>query len=561
MPLGVITVDYGKHESIFEKLNPFVDKLVTAYKQKQLNEWDNEWMTMAIKDIENASDPDTINALMEKQNPPEGYIDIEGATSFATDAVGMLRRKEIMTGNLPPQGDTEMRMLQKKESMQGNLATPPVASGSPTMPQISQNTPQNGASMQNGDIFPDKMEFNELFNYIQSLPSGQVDWNNTLGLFKERLESKRKMGDAAQQFLNQILGQGIPDQRARFENDFNLSKNIMQTLYPETEQQQETFDPEAFLQSNPDMEITGYNSNTGGYSFSRKQKIEGKPQVDINELVSTLEQNGMKLSSANYSPTTGNLSYSFTAEKPDTGTTKASWEQNLAKAQQFVKNNPDYEITGTNPDSGSVTISKMKPQGEEGTNKTTPTYSIIQSINKDLLDPTKDYDRVLAQAGVKYDLSDPNINFVTKDERAKKIYEFALTGDEKTYGIKDGDIVDEDGFVEDEAEYNLLYQEYEKGAKEYYEATGQLLPKEYLSPEEAGRFITLTPGKGYKGGLKPVKNTENIPWSWAGNINKSKTNAFIHDAQASGYTLADYDIEELKKAGVDIEKARQALGN
>lgn len=195
MPLGVITVDYGKHESIFEKLNPFVDKLVTAYKQKQLNEWDNEWMTMAIKDIENASDPDTINALMEKQNPPEGYIDIEGATSFATDAVGMLRRKEI-----------------------------------------SQNTPQNGASMQNGDIFPDKMEFNELFAYVQSLPSGQVDWSNTLGLFKERLESKRKMGDAAQQFLNQILGQGIPDQRARFENDFNLSKNIMQTLYPETEQ-------------------------------------------------------------------------------------------------------------------------------------------------------------------------------------------------------------------------------------------------------------------------------------------------------------------------------------
>jgi hypothetical protein len=44
-------------------------------------------------------------------------------------------------------------------------------------------------------------------------------------------------------------------------------------------------------------------------------------------------------------------------------------------------------------------------------------------------------------------------------------------------------------------------------------------------------------------------------------INSNATNAFIHDAQASGYTLADYDIEELKKAGVDIEKARKALGN
>jgi|GEM_PF-5352932 len=288
MPLGVITVDYGKHESIFEKLNPFVDKLVTAYKQKQLNEWDNEWMTMAIKDIENASAPDTINALMEKQNPPEGYIDIEGATSFATDAVGMLRRKEI-----------------------------------------SQNTPQNGASMQNGDIFPDKMEFNELFAYVQSLPSGQVDWNNTLGLFKERLESKRKMGDAATQFLNQILGQGIPDQRARFENDFNLSKNIMQTLYPETEQvdpiaqawdragklpqdmradflRQQGIDiPEGdkldydalneFMKANNMKVKTSTVNDKGGQSFVLEPIQEEYDLNDIAKMIKNAEQAGIKL--------------------------------------------------------------------------------------------------------------------------------------------------------------------------------------------------------------------------------------------------------------------------
>ncbi|NLV18343.1 MAG: hypothetical protein GXY51_02510 [Bacteroidetes bacterium] len=542
---------------IFQDRMRTVAAIVENYKQWQEKKWDTEWQQAALSDIDKAKNQQT-DILLQNINPPADKIDVEGATQFADKAMGMLQQKELMTGGLELKQPDEAGMVQKKEIMTGGLESKSIVTATAPMKEEKPETAQSGTVSK---TIPDISEFNELMKFVQDLPTGEVNWDNTLSLFEQRLQKKRSLGDAATQFLNQILGQGIPDQRARFENDFNLSKNIMQTLYPETEQQQETFDPEAFLQSNPDMEITGYNSNTGGYTFSRKQEIEGKPQVDINELVSTLEQNGMKLSSANYSPTTGNLSYSFTAEKTDTGTAKASWEGNLAKAQQFIQSNPDYEITGTNPDSGSVTISKMKPQGEEGTNKTTPTYSIIQSINKDLLDPTKDYDRVLAQAGVKYDLSDPNINFVTKDERAKKIYEFALTGDEKTYGIKDGDIVDEDGFVEDEAEYNLLYQEYEKGAKEYYEATGQLLPKEYLSPEEAGRFITLTPGKGYKGGLKPVKNTENIPWSWAGNINKSKTNAFIHDAQASGYTLADYDIEELKKAGVDIEKARQALGN
>lgn len=485
MPLGVITVDYGKHESIFEKLNPFVDKLVTAYKQKQLNEWDNEWMTMAIKDIENASDPDTINALMEKQNPPEGYIDIEGATSFATDAVGMLRRKEI-----------------------------------------SQNTPQNGASMQNGDIFPDKMEFNELFAYVQSLPSGQVDWSNTLGLFKERLESKRKMGDAAQQFLNQILGQGIPDQRAKFEDDFNLAKDIRDTLYPETEQQEETFDPEAFLQANPDMEITGYNSNTRGYTFRRKEQVEEKPQIDVNKLVTTLEENGMKLSSANFNPTTGNLSYSFTAEKPDTGTTKASWEQNLAKAQQFVKNNPDYEITGTNPDSGSVTISKMKPQGEEGTTGKPPAYGTAQNIKEDLIanvETKEDYNNEINRLKA---LNIDTSSFSYKDI-VKEKYNQAMQWVKYSFDMIGAGIEQDENY-----NYKQLYKDSWESAKKY--------DKEYQ--KETGKKLLSAPG-------------EETP------INSNTTNAFIHDAQASGYTLADYDIEELKKAGVDIEKARQALGN
>lgn len=350
---------------IFQDRMRTVAAIVENYKQWQEKKWDTEWQQAALSDIDKAKNQQT-DILLQNINPPADKIDVEGATQFADKAMGMLQQKELMTGGLELKQPDEAGMVQKKEIMTGGLESKSVVTATAPMKEEKTQTAQSGTVSK---TIPDISEFNELMKFVQDLPTGEVNWDNTLSLFEQRLQKKRSLGDAATQFLNQILGQGIPDQRARFENDFNLSKNIMQTLYPETEQQQETFDPEAFLQANPDMEITGYNSNTRGYTFRRKEQVEEKPQIDVNKLVTTLEENGMKLSSANFNPTTGNLSYSFTAEKPDTGTTKASWEQNLAKAQQFIQSNPDYEITGTNPDSGSVTISKVKKE-EEKTTKT-----------------------------------------------------------------------------------------------------------------------------------------------------------------------------------------------
>lgn len=554
MPLGVITVDYGKQESIFEKLNPFVDKLVNIYNNKKMQEWDSEWMTMALKDIDKASNQESIDALFAKQNPPEGWIDTEGMTNFAQEAIGMINMtsqpaEDLMKNNLPA------------------LST--VAEGIPKTGLAINPKPKETPETQ---LMPDKMEWNELYKFVSELPTGQVDWSNTLGVFQQRLESKKKMGDAAKQFLNQILGQGVTDQRAKFEQDFNLTSDIMQTLYPETEQvdpiaqawdraaklpqdmradflRQNGIDiPEgdkldydslnAFMKDNNMKVKTSTVNDKGGQSFTL-EPIED--EYDLNDIVSMIkeaEQAGIDL---RYTKD----GFTMSTASETSGKPSSDYERWLADPEGFKEYKEVMAEIG----------------GSTETQKLTPTYATIQSINEDLLDPTKDYDRVLAQAGVKYDLSDPNINFATKADRARGIYDFALTGDDKTYGILDTDIVDEDGFVKDEAEYNFLYQEYEKAAKEYYEATGVMLPKDFLSPEEAGRYTGLTIGKGYKGGLKPVKNPGNIPWSWEGNINKSKTAAFIHDAKASGYTLANYDIEELKKAGVDIEKARQALGN
>ncbi len=325
MPLSVVTASGPGTKSIFEKMNPFVEKIVGIYNQSQQNKWDNEWMSSAITDIENASNNQTTD-LMSRINPPDDYIDTEGVKQFADSAMSMLMKKEVMTGGLTPTAAT------------------------------TTEKPQT-------EIVPDKMEFNDLYKFVSELPTGKVDWTNTLGVFKKRLEGKRAIGSAAQSFLNQILGQSMPtDQRAKFEDDFKFSKEIQDVLYPESEQEAtgEVFDPNQFLGANPGMEVTGYNSNTGGYSFGKKQEGKDTPELDLDKLNKFLSDNNMKLKSVSANPTTGNLSYSFGIDEPKTPIdAKPTWEGNLSKANEFVKTNPDFEITGTNPDSGSVTVSKI----------------------------------------------------------------------------------------------------------------------------------------------------------------------------------------------------------
>jgi len=99
-------------------------------------------------------------------------------------------------------------------------------------------------------------------------------------------------------------------------------------------------------------------------------------------------------------------------------------------------------------------------------------------------------------------------------EIEKNMYDAALTGSEDYFGIEDWIYTDKKGFVKDEEQYRLLYAEYERGAKQIYEKTGEIKPKDYLSLEEAGKYTLPTPGTGKMGGYKPILNSENIPWSW-----------------------------------------------
>ena len=242
MPLEVIRRNRGKDVSIFEKLNPFVEKLVGVYKQKKQDEWDNEWMSAMLSDIEIAGSKRSIDASILKKDPPEGYIDTEGMIKFADESINLLTKKEIATGGLTP-----------------------------TAPQVTEGVAQQGET----ELLPDVKEFNELFQFVSELPTGRIDWTNTIGVFKKRLESGRAMGAASASILNMILGQGVTDQRQKFEQDFDLAAKMKNELYPETEEAGVVFDPEQFKRDNPDMEISGYNSNTGGYTFRRKEEEEG----------------------------------------------------------------------------------------------------------------------------------------------------------------------------------------------------------------------------------------------------------------------------------------------
>ena len=187
MPLEVIYGPKYEQKSIFEHLDVFVQKITDAYKQKKLQEWDNEWMTMALKDIGKASEQETTDALLSKINPPEDYLDMEGMKGFAENAVGMLQK------------------------------------------DVSPETTPEGQKQ----FMPNKMEWNELYKFVSELPTGEVAWDNTLELFKKRLEQGRALGERATSFLNTILGQGVTDQRAKLEKDVNFTNYLMQTLYPE----------------------------------------------------------------------------------------------------------------------------------------------------------------------------------------------------------------------------------------------------------------------------------------------------------------------------------------
>jgi len=437
MPLQVITANRGKDLSIFDYLNPFVEKLVGAYKQKQQNLWDNEWMSAALSDIENASNNQSID-LMSKINPPVGYVDTEGVSKFAQDAVTLLQQEKF-TG----------------------------------IPQVqSQFTPQEDTGIKEGDLIPNVKEFNELYKFVSELPTGQVDWTNTLDVFKKKLESGRAMGSAAQQFMNMIMGQSMPtDQRAKFEQDFKFTKNIQDTLYPEMVEDKPSSDYERWL---ADKE-----------SFEEFKAIGKEPEtkLDIDALNKFMEDNDLKVKGVTVNDK-GEKNISL--EPIEGGEPKLSDMLILIKELEAQGFNASYSKGGL-----SVGVPEPKaPAGEE-----TFTTTEMNYVDKEFEDvkTNEQYDTAL----LKVRSVDKNIPVPLKEKIFKSNY------DETISFIKS--CIDNNGKIKEgnpgnsnysyEQIYTQAYSDLQEAINEYQKATGQSLQNPFLSFEEYQKS-DIKPGMG-----------------------------------------------------------------
>ncbi|NLO02808.1 MAG: hypothetical protein GX126_10910, partial [Bacteroidales bacterium] len=376
---------------IFQDRMRTVAAIVENYKQWQEKKWDTEWQQAALSDIDKAKNQQT-DILLQNINPPADKIDVEGATQFADKAMGMLQQKELMTGGLDLKQPDEAGMVQKKEIMTGGLESKSVVTATAPMKEEKPET----ATAQTGTVsktIPDISEFNELMKFVQDLPTGEVNWDNTLSLFEQRLQKKRSLGDAATQFLNQILGQGVTDQRAKFEDDFNLAKDIRDTLYPETEQvdpiaqawdragklpqdmradflRQQGIDiPEGdkldydalneFMKANNMKVKTSTVNDKGGQSFVLEPIQEEYDLNDIAKMIKNAEQSGIKLT--------------YTKDGFSMSTTSTAGS----------KPSSDYERWLADPES----FEKFKSIGKDSSTDTgkPPAYGTAQNIKEDLI--------------------------------------------------------------------------------------------------------------------------------------------------------------------------------
>ena len=496
MPLGVV---YTKSRSIWSDINPFLKQLGDAYVKSQETKWNNEWQLTAIADIEKANKPQEVTDFLEMQKIPKENLNLEKFKGFANDAMNLLTQKE---------------MAMSPEDFQAQPGVKPVSQVSPTQTKI----------------MPDVKEFNELYKFVSELPTGKVDWADTLNVFKKKLESGRAIGSAGQQFLSMIMGQSMPtNQRQEVQQDFEFTKDIHETLYPG--------------EKAPTSDYERYKQDPEGFAAFKAVGKEPKVTFDYE---SFLKDNlGWQIDTID-SKGTVRVKRKDTTKKYDFKTWKEANDWTTANPQKGFDWKIDPQPEGFNVSAVKKTVT---PQG--GTGKLIPTFGTINSINEALLNPGNDYDTELHNAEIKYNLE--GVKLTSKADQAKNAYDMF----EGIILHEDNEYIDEKGMVKDEEAYMDYYRDYERFAEAYFRETGTILPKKYLSVEEAGKYTTLQWAAGKaKGGNRPVRNEDNIPWSWQGDVDA--TQEFYNEMQRTDTKIEDVNLERLgKETEVDVDKLLQ----
>lgn len=315
---------------IFKDRMTAISSIAAGIKNMIANKYINKQMNMIADNILNKVDESKsteLVGLITGKPPNEIYPDnLEDTVGAFIDkfAMGPMMQKETMMGGLAPTG------------------LPAPAAGTP---ETMIGTP----------------DINQLFSAVSGMPSGDVNWAN---LYKTMTEKKPYfMGPTGPEGIvaEQMMGQ-LKDPKAKLETDVKLAKLLEETFYPG-----EAKRPGKYPYTEEEVKE---------YEMFKKSLEPPEEQIDFDKLNEFLEANDMKLSGVNVNPKTKNYSYSFTPRKTD-----KSWGEFLEQANEFVKLNPDFEITATNPKTGSVSVEK-KGRGVGVTEPKPPTYTTAEKIEE-----------------------------------------------------------------------------------------------------------------------------------------------------------------------------------
>ncbi len=449
MPLGVVTASGPGTKSILEKLNPFVEKLVGVYKQKQQTAWENQLISAVFADIDKTAKGNESEDTISKLNSPPPYLDIEGATKTANDVMGMLKTQEIMTGGL-------------------------TAPTTPTTTTAIEGQPQQP------ELIPDKKEWGEVFKIFSDIELGQNDWANTKALVKQRLESGRAIGALGSQLMSMIMGQQQPDQREVIGKNIDLTNKYMEGMYPESEKPSSNYEwfreePEKYKEF----------ANIG-------KETEGK--LDIDALNIFMKDNGLQIKSV-----TVNEKGERNISLEPIGDTELGLEEMLEVIKElnskgvkasYSKNGlsvsiPEPKTTSTpfklwqeqNPNGTYAEWMKASKTTPEDTPKT-PAYGTYTNIGEDLQSKVENIDDFVQELETLKTLKIDTSTFETTEYFAKimkKKYDEAISVIQYcTQGMQTGEDVDEDGL-----NYRDTYKKWWKKAmqydQEYFNVTGKKL--------------------------------------------------------------------------------------
>lgn len=436
MPLEVI---YGKEQTsnIWEALSGIIDQISNTFQKSRQSKWEKEVMSSYISDIENAKDKKGVDLdIFNLTNPPSEVTNPPGLEQFAKDTAGLLQQKEQMLGNLP------------KPIIQPQTTGQVIPQAQPAKPLISQT------------------DFQVIFNAIQNMPTGEIDFTNTLNLIKSKLGKSWSMTELVQSVLGNIGQANQPvDQRAKFESDLLLSKKVQDILYPQTETGMPKSEMELYL-TNPEL--------YGQYKEAGRAPKEPEKELDTEALNTFMKDNNLKVKGVTVNEK-GERNISL--EPIEGGEPLLSDMLILIKKLEEQGFNASYTKNGL-----SVGVPEPKTPEEEKPFTTTEMNYVDTQFEK--VKTNEQYDTAFN----KIKAVNPNLakQAPSKEKVFKRNYDEAISYIKFLIDIngkiKEGNPGDSDYSYEQI--YTQAYDDLKEAIQEYQKATGEILTNPYVSLEE-----------------------------------------------------------------------------